>query len=573
MPKQILAFATFACVALAFTTANVYADTVPANARAIFDKAEVLREEGNLEKAAEAYVQAIEAHPSYDGAHAGYLACLRGIGDLFPARKLYAKLASKHPNVMEVQVFAAACQEPKDALPALGKICDDFPGLYRAWVEWGRLQLSMGETKAAEASFKAAIKVSSDNPLAHTLLGDVSFSKKKYSGAYKAYNAARELDKSYIPAQLRWAHCRHRMNKTEEGLKVLNRLVAEDNLPRLVAGWWMIAVIQLESGKTDEAMKAIDTVLTIDKGDLAASLIKGTLLLKMEKPTEATKVFAEAVKANENSAEALFCLGWAYEKSSDAPEIQEAARKERLQKAAEAYEKCTSVDPGVRPRDSLGFVYLLGDLFEDAVRQFERATDLDKKFAPAANNLGLADDLADNRAAAKQRYEIVLKKIDRYNVRALVMLALDLWLDGNATKALKSLEKAVKIDPKDDLAFTFIGDIHYDNKKVNSAIKAYQKAVALNDANFFAWYHMGIAYDEDKRKYEEAEKCYEKAFNAEPSPPLDLLLRLGSINDIDVLDRPEKALQYYQAYIDAGGTEEWIPERIEDLKELAKGGG
>jgi tetratricopeptide (TPR) repeat protein len=79
---------------------------------------------------------------------------------------------------------------------------------------------------------------------------------------------------------------------------------------------------------------------------------------------------------------------------------------------------------------------------------------------------------------------------------------------------------------------------------------------------------MGIALDEDKRKYEEAEKCYEKAHQATVSPPLDLLLRLGGINDLDLLDRPEKALQYYQAYKDAGGSEEWVSERIEDLKEL-----
>jgi tetratricopeptide (TPR) repeat protein len=282
----------------------------------------------------------------------------------------------------------------------------------------------------------------------------------------------------------------------------------------------------------------------------------------------AAAVFAKAAEQRADSSLALFCLGWAYEAAADAPEIQDAQAKERLVKAAEAYEKCANVDPTVRPRDSLGFVYLLSQRHGEAVTQFKRAKDIDPKFAPAMNNLALANDIADNRAEAKRRYEYVLSKIDKKNVRARVMLALDLWLDGSATKAVKELERALKIRPDDDLAWTFLGDIHYDNRKIDRAIKAYKKAVEAREQNFYAWYHMGIAYDDDKRRYEEAERCYEKAHQARVDPPPDLFLRLGEINDVEVLDRPEKALQYYQAYVDAGGDVEWVPARIEELKEL-----
>ena len=66
---------------------------------------------------------------------------------------------------------------------------------------------------------------------------------------------------------------------------------------------------------------------------------------------------------------------------------------------------------------------------------------------------------------SKKKYEEVLRKIDKKSVRALVMLALDHWLDGASSKAIKGLDKALKIDPADDLAWTFLGDIHADRQK------------------------------------------------------------------------------------------------------------
>lgn len=223
------------------------------------------------------------------------------------------------------------------------------------------------------------------------------------------------------------------------------------------------------------------------------------------------------------------------------------------------------------PADSLGFVYLLGEKHADAMTQFRRAGDIDPKFAPAQNNIGLGADIADNRGEAKKRYELVLSKIDKQNVRAIVMLALDYWLDGSSSKAIKELERALKYKPEDDLAWTFLGDIHYDNKKIDNAIKAYRKATEINPKNFTAWYHMGIAYDDDKRKNEEADQCFRKALEARPDPPLELVLRIALVNDDDGLNRPEESLKFYQLYLDLGGTEDWVPQRVDDLKaELTK---
>lgn len=560
---------TAAFLAAALIWGSAWADTtIPDAARAAFNKAELAREEGRLADALKLYREAIDAHGVYEAAHAGYLAALRGLGDTSPARPLYAELIDKHQTSVELQVFKAAVSEPETGLPALQKLIEDYPGNKRAWIELARMQLHTGAESEAEDTLKDLLKKDSEFALARVLLGDVFLNKRKYTKARKEYKEALSAERDFVPAHLKLAWCEHLAGNTNQALQILGTLVGDNQYPNLVAAHWLLAVIRTELDKLDDALQSIERILSIAKDDFNALIAKGQLLLRQGKPAEAAKVFTRATEIKPDSSDALFCLGWAYEKAADAPEIQDAQKKERLARAVEAYEKCANVDPGVRPRDSLGFVYLLGDLHQEAVTQFRRAKDINPEYAPALNNLGLAQDIADNRAEAKKRYEYVLSKIDKKNVRARVMLALDLWLDGSPPKAIRELQRALKVDPEDDLAWTFLGDIYVDSKKIESAIKSYKQAVKINEGNFIAWFHMGLAYDDYKRKFEEAEKCYEKAHQATVNPPVELLLRLAEINDEELLNQLEKALQYYQAYVEAGGDVEWVPDRVEELKEM-----
>lgn len=545
--------------------------TVPPEARLLFEKAEIAREEGRLEEAADLYKQAIDLHPLYEDAHAAYLSALRGTDNLAAAVPLYASLVGKFPESLELKAFEASAQEPAAAVGALEPLAARDPANFRVRLELARALLYCRRLTDAEEALKTALKLSAGSSAARTLLGDVYFADGKYAKARKEYEGVLEADVSHVPGQIRVALAMHRMNNSAEALALLGRLVADDNYPRLAAGHWLIAMVRADQGKIDEALASIERLLVVDVDDYDALMAKGLLLLR-KKPIDAAPVFQKAAQKNPRSSDALFCLGWAFEKAAEAPELQDAGRQERLAKAAEAYDKCAGMDPGVRPRDSLGFVYLLTNKHAEATKEFKRASDIDPGFAPAHNNLGLASDMADNRAEAKRRYEIVLTKVDKKNIRARVMLALDLWLDGSGSKAIEELKKVVKDAPEDDLAWSFLGDVYYDANKVDAAIQAYKKASEINEKNFFAWYHMGIAYEDDKRKYEEAERCYDKALQVRADPPAEIFLRLGMLNDVDALDQPEDAIKYYQLYIDSGGNVtgdfDWVPGRIEYLKEL-----
>ncbi|MHC4937603.1 MAG: tetratricopeptide repeat protein [Planctomycetota bacterium] len=564
-----------AVLAALFISVAAFADEIPPEARSSYDKAQIAREEGRHDRAAELFRKAIEAHPLYEAAHVGYQAALRGTGDPFAARDLYADLVAKHGDSVELKAFAAAVQDPAQAIETLKALAAEHPDNVRVKLELGRAQLQAGEPRAAEKPLKAVLKADANNVVARTLLGDCALARGKPRNARKEYEAALEIESGNVPARLRLALAWHADEKSGNALAVLGKLVSEDAYPNLVAAHWLLAKIRLDMGKIEDAVKSVDKILAIDKGDFDALLAKGILLLKQDKADEAVKVFTRATAKNPRSGDAMFALGWAYEQWAEDPGADDAKAKERLTAAAEAYEKCTQLDPGVRPRDSLGFVYLLGNRSADAVKQFKRAADTDPKFASSVNNLGLVSDMADNRAAAKKQYEAVLRKIEKTNVRALVMLALDHWLDGASSKAVKGLEKAVKLNPKDDLAWTFLGDVHADRQKWSSALKAYEEATRLNPRNFIAWYHMGQIYQDVKSKWEEADNCYRKALSAKANPPHELFLRLAEVNEDDALDNPADALKFYKQYKEAGGSTEapwdWIEDRIEELEKQLSG--
>ena len=194
---------------------------IPAPARSEFDKGEIAREEGRLEEATGFYKKAIELHPRYYAAHAGYLAALRGLGDLSAAHALYETLVQQLPNCYELKAYQAAALDPPERVTALQRLASENATNLHVQLELGRALLQTGSPRDAEKALKATLKLNADLPVARVLLGDVYFLQKKMARARKEYEAALDVDSAYVPAHLRLALAWHRSKKPEEALKIL----------------------------------------------------------------------------------------------------------------------------------------------------------------------------------------------------------------------------------------------------------------------------------------------------------------------------------------------------------------
>jgi tetratricopeptide (TPR) repeat protein len=79
------------------------------------------------------------------------------------------------------------------------------------------------------------------------------------------------------------------------------------------------------------------------------------------------------------------------------------------------------------------------------------------------------------------------------------------------------LEAAQNVNPDDARAPYYLGNLLYDKRRYNEAIRNWKRACALDPGFSIPWRNLGIAAYNIGRDPEEARKCYGKAFRANPS--------------------------------------------------------
>lgn len=86
---------------------------------------------------------------------------------------------------------------------------------------------------------------------------------------------------------------------------------------------------------------------------------------------------------------------------------------------------------------------------------------------------------------------------------------------GKEDMALKTYEKAAKINPNLPLAYRFAGNIYSRRGKYQDAIKFYKRATEITPSNAYFWYDLGNAYMKAKM-YKEAAVAFERSLKIYP---------------------------------------------------------
>ena len=87
---------------------------------------------------------------------------------------------------------------------------------------------------------------------------------------------------------------------------------------------------------------------------------------------------------------------------------------------------------------------------------------------------------------------------------------------GNATEALASFDKALAINPRSPVTWSYRGNALYSLKRYTEAVESYDKAIAISlGGDYDVWYNRGNALNELGR-YSEAVYSYDKAIELQP---------------------------------------------------------
>jgi tetratricopeptide (TPR) repeat protein len=195
-------------------------------------------------------------------------------------------------------------------------------------------------------------------------------------------------------------------------------------------------------------------------------MIVGSGYMLTGKVAEATAEFSRAVELAPNSDEAYRRLGSAYLRAKN----QDLALKNLL--------KATEVNPYSWTNfNALGVAYLQFSDEDKAIEAFKKVTTLEPDYAGGYTNLGGVYYGLGKWAECIPYYKKALEL--EQSARSYQNLGVVTLYSGNSAEAVKLLEEAAKLGPKNHLNFGNLGDAYNEIGQTAKATEAYQKAIEL----------------------------------------------------------------------------------------------
>jgi tetratricopeptide (TPR) repeat protein len=161
-----------------------------------------------------------------------------------------------------------------------------------------------------------------------------------------------------------------------------------------------------------------------------------------------------------------------------------------------------------------GNIYRLMERYEEALKDFDCAIELNPKYDWAIGNRGITYRLI-------ERYEEGLKDFDQaieLNPKldwAIARRGETYRLMERYEEALKDFNQAIELDPKYLWAIALRGDIHRLMKRYEEALKDFDRTIELDPKYDWAIAHRAETYGLSKR-YEEALKDFDQAIELNP---------------------------------------------------------
>jgi tetratricopeptide (TPR) repeat protein len=254
---------------------------------------------------------------------------------------------------------------------------------------------------------------------------------------------------------------------------------------------------------------------------------------------QSIKCYREGIKIYPRDAKAWYNLGILYRK------------KGYLKESIKSYRKALKIDGNYALAwFNLAIAYRFSGEMEKAIECYEKAIEINPEFADAWHTLG-SEDM--KRLEAELEIEQMRRKLENnpndaktwYNLSFLYMRS------GKISEAIESYEKAIGIDPKYELDWSWI-DVKHQIKPKDEAVKIveryekmdiptleeseawpdlgflygkrdepekaisyFKKAVEEEPENALEWYNLGVAHGE-KGEVEEEIRCYRKATSLNP---------------------------------------------------------
>ena len=381
-----------------------------------------------------------------------------------------------------------------------------------ALVARAELLRAQDKNDEALAAYDTALKIRPDHVQNHIAKANLDISLRRFDDAAKEIETARKLAPaapmvSYAQALLDFSQEKHKqaLESIQQVLKV-----APDHMPSVL----LAGAIQYALGSNEQAEQYVKRYMEVNPGNVYASKLLASILLKNNDPQRALSVLNPAIQQAKGTDPQLLSLaGESYMRSRDFP------------KATEYFEKASALAPQTPMiRTALGMSKLAQGENASGMAELEMASNMDTKNAQPGmllvmNHLRMKE--YDKALAAVKKLEK-----EKPNDATVKTLKGNVYMSRNELpKARQSFEEAAKLQPTYFPPVANLAQIDFAEKKPDAARARIEAFLEKNKDNIEAITALA-SLAQSQGKTAEAIALLERASTANPAD-IPAALRLG----------------------------------------------
>lgn len=424
---------------LSFVSTSAFAQSLHANsadvkqsAAAAFEEGQNAQQRGDLNSAVRSYSTAIKSDPSLFQAYYQRATALVALGrdaeaesDLRKAIELQPNFARAHRALGQLLLDRGTTEEAKREL---SRAIELEPKLNGVRIFYASALIKTGEAARAIEQLRAAIEQGESAPLAYALLGVAQERSGKPDEAFADYSRAIEMDANNVTA-------REGRARIFEGRGDLARAIQDYSIAYRVQPSQDVAVklanLHTRTGQPQAAIQAYRILIQEKPNDLLLRAELARLLSENGQTEDAMKEITALVTINPRDTRLLIMAGDIFFK--DKPDV-----------AADYYQKALEADPANnRARVQLGAALVRSMKYEMALRLLADAISREANNYPAHANLATALFKLQRYPAAAREF-IWLISARPEIAASYFFLAISLDKLGDCPQALRAYQEFVR---------------------------------------------------------------------------------------------------------------------------------
>ena len=245
--------------------------------------------------------------------------------------------------------------------------------------------------------------------------------------------------------------------------------------------WFYLGNAYFENRDYGKAIKAYERVLSLNSSFQSAYISLASAYLKIGKKRKAKRIILDGLKKF-NNYEFLYLSSIV---------LAECGYYKNAEKIIKGLIEKSREDSYLVV---LGNIYFGMEKYEEALKAYQEAIEINEKNEEAWNNMGFLYFSLGNYVKARECYEKAIETDQGYREAWYNLGYLEHTL-GNLSKAVFYYWKALQIDSRDEVTWNNLGNALYNLGKYMESIPYFMKSVSINPEYEIGWNNIGNALD------------------------------------------------------------------------------